>query len=55
MAAIPAFRKFDHSVTMTVRMKIAKEFYIRKWIALRLIRLAVIVLGCALEVDEGES
>ncbi len=46
------FRKFDHSVTLNVRLKLTREFYIRKWIAQHLIILAALVLGCGIEIED---
>ena len=37
---------------VTIRVEISTTFKVRKWIALRLIRLAVLILGCRLEVVE---
>lgn len=46
------FRIDKFSPSVTLRVKISSEFMVRKWIALNLIKLAVIVLGCGLEVDD---
>ena len=43
-------RKLTHDVKMTITYKLSKEFKIRRWIAVNLIRLATLVLGCGLEV-----
>jgi len=37
---------------MTLKVKISTEYNARKWIAMKLIQLAVFVLGCGLEVME---
>jgi len=43
-------KKLTREVTITVR--VSSEFRIRKFIALKLIKLAVIILGCRLEVAD---
>jgi len=47
-------RKLTHDVKMTITYKLSKEFKIRRWIAVNLIRLATLVLGCGLEVVDND-
>ncbi len=44
--------KFDKSVTMTINVKVSKQFIVRKWIALSLIKLAATILGCGIKVED---
>jgi hypothetical protein len=37
---------------ITLKVQITTEYKIRKWIAMKLIQLAVFVLGCGLEIVE---
>lgn len=41
--------------TYTVIVTVSTEFKIRKFIALKLIKLAVIILGCRLEVVDSQA
>lgn len=55
MASINAdykLRKLPPQVTLTVRIVEMKEYMIRKWIAVRLIKLAALILGCGIVVEE---
>ena len=45
-------RKMDKRVTIIVR--ITREARLRVWLASRLIRLAALVLGCGVRVEEEE-
>ena len=47
--------KLTHDVKMTITFKLSKEFKIRRWIAVNLIRLATLVLGCGLEVVDNDN
>lgn len=42
-------KKLDH-VTLTVTVRVSREFRVRQWISLRLIRLAGWVMGFGVEV-----
>lgn len=46
-------RKFGKSVEIEISFHLTKEIRFRKWLAVRLIRLAALVLGCGIKfVDE---
>ena len=47
------FRKFDKRATMTFRLVETREFKVRKWLALSLVKLACMILGCGSNVDNG--
>jgi len=47
-------KKLDNRFTLRVRLIETGEFRLRKYIALLLIRLATVVLGCGLEVDDAD-
>ena len=49
------FRKFDHRVTLNVKIHVSQEFRARKWAAMRLIRLAAWVLGCGIKVETEDA
>lgn len=42
---------FEKDVTMVVKFQLTREFYIRKWIATRLIVLAAKVLNCGIKFE----
>ena len=44
--------KLMSNATMRVSLKNVRRLKIRTWIAIRLIRLAVFVLGCDLRIDD---
>lgn len=48
---IHKMRKAPEGLVLTVRIVETPEFKIRKWVAVRLIALAALVLGCGLEVE----
>ena len=41
-----------HDVTMIVNLHLTREFRFRKWIAVHLIELAILILGCGIEVKD---
>jgi len=43
-------RKFPQDVVMVVEFHLTREFMVRKWVAVQLLRLAAWVLGCGIEV-----
>jgi hypothetical protein len=43
--------KLSHDVTLEFTVKLSKEFRIRYWMAVNLIKLATIILGCGLEIN----
>ena len=43
-------RKFTKNTTMTITIKEAKEFKVRRWIACQLLKLAALTLGCGIEI-----
>lgn len=47
--------KLDKNVTLAVEIRETPNFKIRKWIATRLLVLAALVLGCNLEIEDGEK
>ena len=48
-------RKMPKTVTMTVRVIETREFKLRKWLALSLIKLACSVVGCEIDVQDPEN
>jgi len=45
--------KFDKKTSaLVINVKLSKQFRVRIWIALKLIYLASLILGCAIEVNE---
>jgi hypothetical protein len=46
--------KFNPQITLTVEIRLSRRFRLRKWLALRLIWLATLILGCGLEVEESD-
>jgi len=42
-------------VTMYVAVSGMREFSIRKWLAVRCLKLAAKMLGCGIEIEEGDS
>jgi hypothetical protein len=48
------FRKFPRNqAVLHVRFHITKEYYLRKWIATKLIALAAWIVGVGIEVNDG--
>ena len=48
------FRKFPkEQMVLRVRFHITKEYYLRKWIATKLIALAAWIVGVGIEVEDG--
>jgi hypothetical protein len=43
-------RKLDKT-TMTVSVKLTREFWLRLWLGTRLLKLAAYVLGCRIEIN----
>jgi hypothetical protein len=48
-------RKFDHSTTLYVTVRVTREFKVRLLLAARLVQLAGWVLGCNAELKLDES
>lgn len=48
------FKKFNKQITMTINIKITKEFYFRLWLAKFLFKLGAKILGCGIKIEEGE-
>jgi hypothetical protein len=44
---------FNKDVTMTVTFQLTREFYIRKWVATMLIKLATMILGCGIRIKNS--
>ncbi len=53
--AVVKLRKLGSGSTMKVRVIVTKEFKIRVWIALRLIRLSAYILNCAVDAEVNEE
>jgi len=47
-------RKLSKDTTLTVMVKVTKEFRLRMWIGLKLMALASWVIGCNFKVDKGK-
>jgi hypothetical protein len=52
MNATYAPKKLDHQFILNVKFEPTKELHVRMWIALRLIKLATIILGCGIKVEQ---
>ena len=51
-----SINKLTHEATLKVTLHLTREFYIRKWIAIKLIKLATLILGCGIQInDEGND
>lgn len=48
-----AMRKFDAD-TLTIEVTVTREFKLRIWLAVHLIRLACAIAGCGIAVTAGE-
>lgn len=48
-------RRLNQNVTMTVTLTETREWRVRRWLALGLIRLATTVLGCRLEIADSQE
>ena len=46
-------RKLSNRVTMVFTLHLTREYKLRRWIAIRLITMAAIVLDCGIEVRDG--
>jgi hypothetical protein len=45
-------RKLPSDMSLLIELHLTREFRIRKWIAVNLIKLAAIILGCGIEGKE---
>lgn len=48
-------KKLNNSITMKVKINIKKQFYIRMFIATKLIKLAAKILNCRIEIDINDN
>lgn len=48
-------RRLNKNVTMTVTLTETREWRVRRWLALGLIRMATTVLGCRLEIADSQE
>lgn len=44
--------RLSHDVVMSVTVAMTRQFRLRVWLALKLIRLATWILGCGLKVED---
>lgn len=48
-------RRLNQNVTMTVTLTETREWRLRRWLALGLIRMATTVLGCRLDIADSQE
>lgn len=48
-----SMQRLMRNVTLTVRLTGHRQFVVRQWIAVRLLALAALVLGCQIDVQTG--
>lgn len=44
--------KAPKEVTIVVNLEYTPEYYVRRWIAMQLIKIAATVLGCGIRVEQ---
>ena len=49
------FRRVPKDVTLVLEFHVTREWKVRYWIAVRLLRLAALVLGCGIEIENEDE
>ena len=47
-------RKLSNKTTIHIKIKVTREFKIRTWVAIQLLKLTALILGCGIEFEDSD-